>query len=73
MLGCVCVKTNEITAPSKKSNGTVKGWLRVERTRGYFVIVQTKDENLRPQRWTDFSAAKGSEKLHLRVRKKEDF
>lgn len=46
MLGCVCVKTNEITAPSKKSNGTVKGWLRVERTRGYFVIVQTKDENL---------------------------
>lgn len=33
-------------APSKKSNGTEKGWLRVERTRGYFAIVRKKDKNL---------------------------
>lgn len=46
MVVCVCVKTNEIMAPSKKSDGTEKGWLRVERTRGYFAIVQTKDKNL---------------------------
>lgn len=46
MVVCECVKTNEIMAPSKKSDGTEKGWLRVERTRGYFAIVQRKDKNL---------------------------
>lgn len=29
----VHVKSNEVTATSKKSNGTVKGWLGVKRTR----------------------------------------
>lgn len=42
----LCVKANEITVPSKKSNGAVKGWPRVERTRGHFVIVQMKGKNL---------------------------
>lgn len=42
---CMC-ETNEITAPSKKSDGTVKARLRVPRTTAYSVIVQMKDENV---------------------------
>lgn len=63
---------------SEKPKGTVKGWLRVERTRGYFVIVQTKDKTcttaltVRQER-TDLSTVKRSEKLHLTAREREEF
>ena len=42
----VCGKTNEVMAPSKKSNSNVKGSLGVGRIKSYSVIVQMKTINL---------------------------
>lgn len=39
-------KTNEVMAPSKKSNSNVKGCLGVGRIKGYSVTVQMKTKNL---------------------------
>lgn len=43
---CICVKTNEIIVPSNKPSGSVKGRLRVERTRGFFIIVHMQGTSL---------------------------